>query len=162
MGGVDLADRMMSICPSRARTKKWTVRCILHFFDLAISNAWLQMRATKLSQNTPSRIIPQFRTYKLDFGQRLIEENDVEDVAVDDESEDDEVRHPFADRRSVEDPSPQRRVQGANHLPEVTKHIQKRCAMDKCKMKSRVFCIKCNIYLCLMDGRNCFRMFHSA
>ena len=30
-----------------------------------------------------------------------------------------------------------------------------------CKMTCCMKCEKCNIYLCLIDGRNCFKDFHS-
>lgn len=75
MGGVDLADRMLSYCPSRARTKKWTVRSIMHFIDLAIVNSWLQMRDFKKGKGVAARDIPQFRTFKLKFGENLVHQN---------------------------------------------------------------------------------------
>lgn len=162
MGGVDLADRMLSYCSSRARTKKWTVRCILHFFDLSLSNSWLQMRETKQRMQTPAKNIPQFRTFKLQFGELLIERNAAnEPITSDDENLEDKVDNPCGDRRVLADPTPEKRIQEAAHLPEVTKGIQKRCAMQKCKKKSTVYCVKCNVYLCLVGGRNCFRKFHS-
>lgn len=122
------------------------------------------MRATEINMGISSKDIPQFRTFKLQYGQSLIERNDksvqdqqgqIEDV------EEEEQGAVFPDRRMTRDPSMEHRTQGAAHLPEATKGIQKRCAMKKCKKKSTVYCIKCNVYLCLADGRNGFRKYHT-
>lgn len=155
MVGVDLTDRMLSYCPSKGRTVTWTLRVLLHFFDLTLTNSWLQMRATKISMGIPSKDIAQFRTFKLQYGQSLIERNNKS--AQDrqgqvEEDEEEEQGAVFPDRRMTRDLSMERRTQGAAYLPEATKGIQKRCAMKKCKKKSTVYCIKCNVYLCLVDG----------
>lgn len=158
MGGIDLADRMLAYCPCRARTKKWTLRCIMHFIDLALTNAWLQFRAVKKEQKTPSKLIPQFRTFKLQFGEYLINENK-QTANSDTDGEDDIICSQDGRRSSI--PPVQQRTRGADHLPNVTRGVQKRCRMAKCDKKTSVYCTKCNLYLCLMGDRNCFYKFHT-
>lgn len=78
MGGVDLADRMLSVCPSRNRTKKWTICVFSHLFDLAVVNAWLQYRMVEVMKGTPKKNIVQMREYKLNLGTKLIDDNEEE------------------------------------------------------------------------------------
>lgn len=160
MGGVDLADRMLPYCPSRSRTKKWTVRCILHFVDLALVNSWLQMRKYKKEQGFANRDIPQFRTFKLMFGERLINKNCGPNEASDEEgSEEDNMV--FEDGRKKSLPALDVRRKGATHLPKVHEGPQQRCRMAKCNLKSTIYCSKCNVFLCLKKNKNCFFEFHS-
>ncbi|KAH9638302.1 hypothetical protein HF086_007405 [Spodoptera exigua] len=77
MGGVDLADRMIAVCPIRARTRKWTIRFIFHMIDIAVSNSWIIYREQRKLQNDALHKIPQLREYKLKLGFKLIEENSV-------------------------------------------------------------------------------------
>lgn len=159
MGGVDLVDRMLSYCPSRSRTKKWTVRCIMHFIDLGIVNSWLQMRQFRKKQGFATRDIPQFRTFKLMFGERLIHRNvERKEDDEDDSSEDDEIV--FEDGRKTSLPAVEVRTKGAKHLPQVHQGPQQRCRRPKCNLKSTIFCTKCNVFLCLKKDKNCFFQFH--
>ena len=42
MGGVDLCDRMISYHKMGARTRRWNLRVISHFIDLALRNCWIE------------------------------------------------------------------------------------------------------------------------
>lgn len=72
MGGVDLADRLLAVCPNRYRTKKWTQRFISHMLDMAVCNSWLQFKKDQIKLNTPRRKTDQLRTYKIELGEALI------------------------------------------------------------------------------------------
>ncbi|CAK1595847.1 unnamed protein product [Parnassius mnemosyne] len=73
MGGVDLADRMLSMCPYRYRTKKCTQRVFSHLIDLAASNAWILYKKDKLAEAIPVKKIQHLRDFKLELGENWIE-----------------------------------------------------------------------------------------
>ena len=51
MGGVDLADRMISYYRMGSRTKKWTIRIFLHFVDVALANSWMLDRQDNVASD---------------------------------------------------------------------------------------------------------------
>lgn len=160
MGGVDLADRMLSVCPNRYRTKKWTQRMFSHMVDLACSNAWLLFKKHKLAAQVPLKKIPQLRAFKLGLGEVLLDSyagtSDAE-LSGDDDLE--RVGNKRGRPPTVETPSEKSRKRGANHMPEITDH-QRKCRNCH-KMKTTVRCVYCDINLCLRKDRNCFLEFHS-
>ena len=50
MGGVNLSDRMITYYRMCARTKKWTVRTILHMLDLCLANSRVQERQERIAE----------------------------------------------------------------------------------------------------------------
>ena len=58
MGGVDKLDFLISLYRIQAKTRKWPVRLIFHFIELALANAWLEYRDTEREHGTPkSRVL---------------------------------------------------------------------------------------------------------
>ncbi|CAB3232043.1 unnamed protein product [Arctia plantaginis] len=72
MGGVDLADRMLSDCPSRARTKKWTIRFILHMLDIAVTNSWFVYRIECMVKGIACKRIMQLQEFKMSLGHYFV------------------------------------------------------------------------------------------
>lgn len=56
-------------------------------------------------------------------------------------------------------PANAKRYDQYNHLLSISK-ASVRCKNEGCAKKSRVFCKKCKVHLCLMNRRNCFTNFH--
>ncbi|CAG4929637.1 unnamed protein product [Colias eurytheme] len=163
MGGVDLADRMLSVCPNRYRTKKWTQRLFSHMTDLAVTNSWLQYKKRELIKGVPVKKIQQLRSFKMELGEYLVELYSSPQTG-DDEGTDsgDENAESGGKRKrgkpTTQLPSKRRRTAEAKHMP-VFVESQSRCRHCHYN-KSRTQCSTCNISLCLTKDRNCYMLFH--
>lgn len=170
MGGIDLFDRMMSYCPIKARTKKWTIRTIFHLIDMAVVNSWLQLKLDLQIKGTQRKNIPQLRKFKLLLGESLIySESGSDSSHSDEDQENNEVEQDLVPSQTkkrklpVALPSEGMRKKGIDHLP-IMENIPnwQKCRKPGCKERTRTKCKKCNIFLCLVPKRNCFTSYHEA
>ena len=153
MGGVDLVDRMLSFYRMASRTRKWTVRAVFHFFDLAITNSWLQYKSD--SQFLGKKPL-KFLDFKLLLGEDLITRAQ---AGIASDSEDD-----YTPPRQKWKPQPNAafRHYGAIHLPEMVDETHaSRCRRSSCKSKTYVMCTKCKVFLCVSKKGNCFLKYHT-
>lgn len=159
MGGVDLCDRMIAFYRMKTRTKKWTIRVMLHFIDLALVNAWIRYRKDKQLLKAPKKEVLQFLNFKLVIAQTYLAAINTAGSDADDDDDNDE---PLSKRRkSVEIPAVPQRTSAAKHLPEMTDVTNSmRCRLNGCSGKSKVRCIACKVFLCMTSDRNCFLKFH--
>ncbi|KAL3235424.1 hypothetical protein MRX96_048328, partial [Rhipicephalus microplus] len=72
MGGVDMADRMLSFYRMKARVKKWTIRCIFHLFDIALCNAWILYMQDMSSLREQKKDILKFLDFRMSVADVLV------------------------------------------------------------------------------------------
>uniref|UniRef100_A0A3B4U452 PiggyBac transposable element-derived protein domain-containing protein n=2 Tax=Seriola dumerili TaxID=41447 RepID=A0A3B4U452_SERDU len=164
MGGVDLVDRMMSYYRMNGRTKKWTLRMLMHFTDLALANSWLLYRKDLNLCGTPKKNIMQFLEFRMEVAMTFLSQRDNDNNNSDfSELEDDPdilVQGKKSPVKAVPHVSIRRRANA--HLPEaVDLKNAARCRAKGCSGKTRVQCGTCKVFLCLQAGRNCYRAFHT-
>ncbi|KAK0131303.1 PiggyBac transposable element-derived protein 3 [Merluccius polli] len=156
MGGVDLCDRMLSFYRMSNRTKKWTLRVITHFFDVAITNSWIQYKSDSRVLNRLAKNTQQYLDFKLHLAEELLESPE-----LDDSSEDSEEEYEPPTKMRIPQPEPSVRRLGATHMPEMMdiKHAE-RCRNKGCKSKTYMRCTKCKMFLWITKKRNCFLDYH--
>ncbi|KAH8033066.1 hypothetical protein HPB51_006028 [Rhipicephalus microplus] len=72
MGGVDMADHMLSFYRMKARVKKWTIRCIFHLFDIALCNAWILYMQDMSSLRKQKKDILKFLDFRMSVADVLV------------------------------------------------------------------------------------------
>lgn len=122
MGGIDLCDRMLSFYRMSTRTKKWTTRVMTHFFDVAITNAWIQYKSDSKAVNRLAKNTQQYLDFKLHLAEELLDT-----PSFDDNSEDSEEEYQPPTKTRIPQPEPSVRRLGARHMPEMMdiKHAER-------------------------------------
>ncbi|KAK9717946.1 hypothetical protein QE152_g23456 [Popillia japonica] len=65
MGGVDLYDRMIAYYRIAQKTRKWPVRFMFHFIDLALVNSWIEYRRDRRALREPYKNIKNFLAFRI-------------------------------------------------------------------------------------------------
>ncbi|CAL1267494.1 unnamed protein product [Larinioides sclopetarius] len=74
----------------------------------------------------------------------------------------DEENRPVKHRSVVKQPTKEVRLDGVGHLPRFMEDKNaSKCRLPGCNSRTRVVCIKCNMYLCVVRN-NCFEKYHST
>lgn len=75
MGGVDLLDQLISIYRIFIRSRKWTLRVIMHFVDFAIVNAWLEYKRDCMKANVPTKKVLDLLHFRMSIVEGLLYAN---------------------------------------------------------------------------------------
>ncbi|KAK6301246.1 hypothetical protein J4Q44_G00293440 [Coregonus suidteri] len=143
MGGVDLSDALIGYCSVHHKTMKWYKTFLFHFVDIAVVNSFLLHK--ELHKNNSTKPYTQKK-----FREKLLTEM----VSFAKQSE----------------PQPSPRPPPTSCMPEYygddASKGRKNCR--RCldagipKVKTPVYCRKCQVPLCLTSKRNCFKDWHDS
>ena len=163
MGGVDLLNRQIASYRSYHKTNKWPVRVFEHFMDCAVVNSWNQYRKDCDILKVKKNDILDLIAFKMRVAEALIKGI----VTTESESEDETFEPPVQKKTPgrpgrVPLPPPEVAKSKALHLPKAMEIKEaQRCRNPGCAKRTRVKCISCNIFLCVVKERHCFIEFHS-
>ncbi|XP_034079081.1 piggyBac transposable element-derived protein 3-like [Gymnodraco acuticeps] len=164
MGGVDLIDRMISYYRMSARTKKWTMRMLMHFTDLALANSWLLYRKDLAICAAPKKSIMQFLEFRTEMAMTLLAQHHGQgsDADLSEQSEEEDNSNQGKKRFVTAVPHVSVRRRANAHLPEmISLKNAARCRVAGCTGRTRVRCVTCKVFLCLQGDRNCYTAFHT-
>jgi hypothetical protein len=157
MGGVDLADQLLSYYRVHIKTKKWYRHVFFHLLSVAVVNSWLLYRRDCDFEKMPQQQRIPLIKFQMKIAESLIRCG----KAV-----------PQGRKRLREDPvmallkTPEAsvRLDRVDHFPVFLEKQQrcKLCAQRKSEKGGFTFiqCTKCCVSLCLTREKNCFYDFH--
>lgn len=154
MGGVDICDQLMEYYRCLFKTRKWTLKTIMHFHDLSVVNSFQQYK--RACQLRGQRKTLDLCSFKLHVAEALLDAPPPPNEDLSDSEDEDVPRN-----RPAGLPSAARRYDQYG-LFAVCEDLPAplRCRLEDCNSRSRIRCSKCNVYLCLNKNKNCFLGFH--
>lgn len=144
MGGVDLADMLLSLYRIDRRSKKYYNRIIYYLLGICTMNAWILYK-----ENHPSEKL-SLREFQKALSLSLMRAGKPATVIT-----------TGAQYNRAKTPI-DLRFDGVDHMPVIKE--RQRCKMEGCGLKTQLFCMKCKVYLCIVPGkvdRNCFVDYHT-
>ncbi|MGH0175209.1 UNVERIFIED_CONTAM: hypothetical protein FKN15_011901 [Acipenser sinensis] len=140
-----------------SRSRTWTVQVIIfNFFDLAITNSWIQYKSDSIALDHPAKNTKQYLEFKLLLAQELIAQaqSSSGDGVITDSRDDHYELHckkwvlthsiPIQSSAFARDDARQTCIK----MPK------------KSDRKTYVMCTKCKMFLCAAKKRNCFKEYH--
>lgn len=168
MGGVDVCDQQMEAYRTFFKTKKWPLKVLIHFLDLAAVNSWMEYRLDARANHVLKKDQLDLMKYRLAVAEKLTStptskrQNNLEEQLEEDENGEEDEGPPKKKPLCTPLPCAEKMHDGFAHWPVMDNLTTNRnCRASGCRSRTRVRCTKCNIYLCLSVKNNCFTEFHN-
>lgn len=157
MGGIDLNDFLVALYRTSVGTKRYYMRIFCHLLDVAVVNAWLLHRR-HMNQNGLKKIT--LLTIRTEIAETLVsyKKNVLKTRGRPTKAPKPAKAHIAASKVA---PPVDIRYDDISHWP--VEDRRNRCLHCNDRTHFTFFkCSKCDVPLCVMKGRNCFREFHKA
>lgn len=139
MGGVDLADMLVSLYRIPFKSRKWYLGIFAQVIDICINNAWLLYRKDCMHKQTRAMALKSFRYEVSESLNKTGRSGQLKNI------NNQKKRNP-AQAQPIDDI----RYDRFGHFMDFT--TQGRCRL--CSKLTSVICIKCNARLCFVSGKN--------
>lgn len=162
MGGVDLADMLISLYRIPCKTHRWYIKVFWHLVDIAKVNSWILYRRHCEQKEIPKKNQLTLLKFSIELADALMNSSQRTTPSRGRprkrplENAEEEQQKP-GKAPAQPNPCPDVRFDGVDHWPQAVKD-KRRCR--NCQASVRMMCSKCNIYLCIVPERNCFKNFH--
>ncbi|KAE9522588.1 hypothetical protein AGLY_017010 [Aphis glycines] len=173
MGGVDVHDQLVSFYRTFIKSRKWTLRLIAHAFDMASVNSWLEYKKDVRHNTILDRDTMDLLAFKERLATTLISLGRTKSFITPPRKRgrpstspsptpEPEAQIVRTKPRSVDSTPYEETIKdGFDHMPTFdNKQNSTRCKNAPCTFKTHVYCDKCNIHLCFIPGRECYRQKH--
>jgi hypothetical protein len=170
MGGVDLLDQLISYYRIHIKSRKWTLRLIFHFADLAVVSSFIDFNQNKIKLGEKKWTLIEYRLYLAECLTKVgHQHNDPQNTNASASRQIAQVSIDIAEeppvRKAKMESLPIREVvkDSVGHLPlhDDKGKFGTRCKRKGCTGKTRIFCCKCQAHFCLTAERNCFYNVHT-
>ncbi|XP_049517347.1 piggyBac transposable element-derived protein 3-like [Dermacentor silvarum] len=159
MGGVDKTDFLISLYRTSIRSRKWTLKAITHFMNLAVTNSWLEYRRQAEIQRVSKTDQMDLLEFTLSIVTCLAKAATADQPRKRGRPSSSPLQPLKRQNWTAQRPASDVRYDQIGHWPRVTAE-QQRCKLEGCKGKSKNMCEKCNVHLCITSTKNCFKAFH--
>lgn len=160
MGGVDKTDFLISLYRTSIRSRKWTLRVITHFMNLAVTNSWLEYKRDAEIQGQTKKESMDLLEFTLSIVESLAKADATELARKRGRPSSSPLQPLKRQNCTAKRPVHDIRYDQVGHWPLMAED-QQRCKLEECKGKPKTKCEKCKVHLCISSMKNCFKAFHT-
>jgi len=150
MGGVDLADMLVSLCRTGIKSHRWYIAIFSQLLDICVNNAWILYRRHHTQLIGSEKKYMPLKDFKYSIAKTLLTQLKIG-----------RPKNTLIVSKRIQKPTPKpminTRLDNFDHFPQ---HVKKgRCVLCS-KGQTVISCIKCEKRLCINNTRNCFYTYH--